>query len=265
MPSSPLIALLTDFGTADGYAGVVKGVLLQRCPHARIVDIAHDIAPQSIDSAAFVLWNTHRWFPDATVFLAVVDPGVGTSRGILAAWLPNGQQFVAPDNGLLRFILADYPDAIAVDASDPPLRLGTPSATFHARDVMAPIAAALASGTPLEALGPLVHTAHRAQHIRAQIAPAARRAAASVLHIDHFGTIITNVACDIRVASLSLNGKRVRRECGTYAACPDGRLCFLKGSSGFWEIAMRNGSAQRILEARTGDKVSVRCRTEEGR
>src|SRR5262249_38210989 len=151
-PPAPVVALLTDFGTADGYVGVMKGVLLGIAPRAQVVDLSHDVPPQQIATGAWILHTAWRYFPPDSIFVCVVDPGVGGARRPVA--LRAGDRlFVGPDNGLFSYILASEPPESAVILDNPRFHLTAPSATFHGRDIFAPAAGHLAAGVPLASLG----------------------------------------------------------------------------------------------------------------
>ena len=191
---APVIGLLSDFGTRDWYVGTVKAVLLSRCPTARLVDITHEIPPQDTLAGAFTLAAAAPWFPAGSVLLAVVDPGVGTDRAILAGraddcWL------VGPDNGLLALTLARAKRVSLVRVTNRRFWPSTVSQTFHARDIMAPAAAALASGCALRTLGPAVRQAE------ALAWPVVERRGGTVrgqvMHIDAFGNLITNIPAQL--------------------------------------------------------------------
>jgi S-adenosylmethionine hydrolase len=249
--SSRLVALLTDFGERDGYVAVMKGVMLTRCSGIRFVDITHSISRHSIQSAAFILWNSYRYFPSNTIFLAVVDPGVGTGRDILAVRLQNGRQFVAPDNGCLAYILGDEKDAtlVTVDSA----RYEQTGTTFHGRDIMAPVAAALASGDAVESLGTPVEPEGRGIDFRYSPAtPSAR-----IAYIDHFGNMITNIPLNIKVISISAGEITITRAAAAYADAEGTEPVLVKGSSGLWEIAVNKGSAQAQTGLEPGDEIMI--------
>ena len=151
-----IITLLTDFGTADGYAGIMHGVILRINPQATVVDLCHDIPPQDVQAAAFVLATAYPYFPAETIHVAVVDPGVGSERRAIAVRTPRGT-FVAPDNGLLSYILAREPVSEAVHLTEARYWLSPLSSTFHGRDLFAPVAAYLSLGVPLPEMGPALH------------------------------------------------------------------------------------------------------------
>jgi len=243
------ITLLTDFGTADGYVGEMKGVLLSMAPDAEIIDITHDIAPQDIDHARLTLARVWRRFPRGTVHVAVVDPDVGSPRIALAV-SSDGRFLVGPDNGVLSPALL-VADARAVALPLPP----NASTTFHGRDVFAPAAAALARGESLEALGveaprPIV---------RRTPEPMRRGDGAlegEVIMVDRFGNAVTNLVAlhggVVDAADLEL---AVRR---TYAEVAPDTPVAVVGSTGFVEVAVRDGNASRRLGLVRGSRVVLR-------
>ncbi|MEM8558268.1 MAG: SAM-dependent chlorinase/fluorinase [Bacteroidota bacterium] len=266
-----LVTLLTDFGTRDGYVAAMKGVMLTQNAALRFVDITHDIAPQDVMEAAFVLRQAWPHFPAGTVHLTVVDPGVGTERHPVAARF--GDQFVVgPDNGLfpLAFAptmfgaegeaLARPDEAVALDASV--WRTPTPSRTFHGRDIFAPAAALLASGaaladlgTPLDALRPLHWLQPQAD---------AHGIQGWVLHLDHFGNALTNIPR--AVVDAHADGRSVKGYVGsailrglqpTYGAVAEGEPLMLYGSDDLLEISVRGGSAASLFSLRKGLPVRL--------
>ncbi len=258
---SGIITLLTDFGTRDPFVGVMKGVILGRCPTARIVDLTHGVAAQQIPEAAFWLAKSYGWFPPGTVHLCVVDPGVGTVRAALVM-RAGGHLFVAPDNGLLARVLAEHP-AAPVHRIDPALlSLPVPSRTFHGRDVFAPVAAEILAGRlAWDAVGPL--------HPDPVDLPTAQpqrqgdEVRGTVLTVDHYGNLITNIdaqmlaelddpVVDVGTAACPLRG--------TYGEVASGELVGMVGSFGTLEIACRDGSAERITGLSRGARVLVRGR-----
>ena len=244
--TSPLITLLTDFGTADSYVAEVKAVLLSRAPGAMLVDITHQVSPGDVRAGQYLLARAWRRFPAGTVHLAVVDPGVGTARRALAA-SEGGHWFVAPDNGLLSFLQSPRFVSLPVPAGAAP--------TFHGRDVFAPAAAALASGARLEDLGsPITDPNHSPlptpHHDGVGVV-------GEVLYLDRFGTLISNIpgaqvepGVRIRVAGTDVGV--VRR---TFGDVERGTLVAFVGSGGTVEVAVRDGSAARLLGVGVGAEV----------
>jgi len=244
--TSPLITLLTDFGTADSYVAEVKAVLLSRAPGAMLVDITHQVSPGDVRAGQYLLARAWRRFPAGTVHLAVVDPGVGTARRALAA-SEGGHWFVAPDNGLLSFLQSPRFVSLPIPAGAAP--------TFHGRDVFAPAAAALASGARLEDLGsPITDPNHSPlptpHHDGVGVV-------GEVLYLDRFGTLISNIpgaqvepGVRIRVAGTDVGV--VRR---TFGDVERGTLVAFVGSGGTVEVAVRDGSAARLLGVGVGAEV----------
>ncbi len=257
----PLITLLTDFGVADGFVGVMKGVILSLCPEARIVDLTHDIPPQQVLVGAFVLRSAVPFFPAGTIHLAVVDPGVGTPRRPILVETDLGW-LVGPDNGLLS--------PAAVVAGRPRPRVLTESRffrhpvsnTFHGRDVFAPVAAHLARGVPAAEFGAAVDS------IAAPPVPEAQSSAGvcrgTVVYVDHFGNLVTNISAEAldafpaRRVSVTIAGRRVAGPVAAYGAVPEGTPLAVVGSWGQLEIAVRNGNAARLFAAGPGCRVTVK-------
>lgn len=257
----PVVALMTDFGLGDGDVGVMKGVIAGIAPEANIIDMTHEIAPQHVASAAWILSIGYKYFPKGTVFVCVIDPGVGSSRGALAVhagdWF-----FVGPDNGLFSYVYAEQPVHGAVRLENPAYQLPQVSSTFHGRDIFAPAGAYLARGVALDELGPEVD-ASTLQWI--DITPPERKKNyidAGILHIDHFGNILTTIPLslvpdlfDLASVSVEFPGKRtaVTQRRRFFAEDADDGVPFIYGdSSGYVGIAVRNGSAARTLGLSAG-------------
>lgn len=259
---STAITLTTDFGLADPFVGVMKGVILGIAPEATLVDVTHDVPPQAVADAAYHLSNAWRHFPRGTVHLAVVDPGVGTSRRALALYAA-GHLFVAPDNGLLTPFL-DEADSRAFEITASHYLAASPAPTFHGRDIFAPAAAHLARGTPIENLGGRIADPLRLETETARIEGSSIQA--RVLHVDRFGNIVLNLdgahlaqafagrpAVQLRAR---IAGEAVETFVTHYAAA-DGRLCFLLNSDGRLEIALPGGSAAAKLSLARGARVVI--------
>jgi S-adenosyl-L-methionine hydrolase (adenosine-forming) len=247
---SRIITLLTDFGTADSYVGEVKGALLSLAPQATLVDVTHDIAPGDITAGSYVLGRVWRTFPAGTVHLAVVDPGVGTRRRVLAADIA-GHRFVAPDNGLLSDVFA-VAHADVVSLPIPPAA----SRTFHGRDVFAPAAARLAQGGALSVLGAavsdLVHLPPR--RLRTEGADLIGQ----VVHVDRFGTLVTNLpASAVAPGTVVRLGTHAVAVHATFADVPPGSPVAFVGSGGTLEVAIRDGRADVALGVSRGVEVRV--------
>lgn len=256
----PIITLLTDFGLRDGYVAAMKGVILSLAPEAVLVDISHDLPPQDVTAAAFVLASCWQFFPEGTIHLAVVDPGVGSNRRAVAV-AAQGHSFVAPDNGLLSLALAEAPSFDAVTLTNPLYwRTPTPSHTFHGRDVFAPVAAHLAKGIPLAALGePLGDLVRLPWPQPLPLAAGGWRG--EVVYIDRFGNAITNLPGALvepyREGWFYAGPFRLRGLAGTYAEVEPGTPLALIGSHGYLEIAIREGNAAQKGNLQVGTPVEV--------
>jgi S-adenosylmethionine hydrolase len=259
-----IVALLTDFGTADYYVAAMKGSVLQVDPKATLVDISHEIASQDIFHAAFVLRQVLPCFPPRTIFVCVVDPGVGTPRRILAARY-NDRVILAPDNGLLTLVHRDADLQEIRTVENRRFFANTLSSTFHGRDIFAPVAGHLSKGVALDHLGPV---ADRIEIL--DLAKPVRQPdgtlAGEVEIIDRFGNLITNISVlDLSAAragnrpiQVSIKDRLVGPLRVTYADVARGELLALIGSSQMLEIAANQASAAEILAARRGDPVCVR-------
>jgi S-adenosyl-L-methionine hydrolase (adenosine-forming) len=261
-----IITLLTDFGLEDGYVGSLKGIILGICPAARIIDITHLVPPQDIRAGGFILLTVYRDFPAGTIHLAVVDPDVGTERCGLVIQTSN-YLFVGPDNGLFSWVLKNELDAEVRQLENPEFWRPTVSSTFHGRDLFAPVAAHLATGVPAAALGP-----RRIAHI-AEWSTISRHGSSlkgEVLHVDHFGNVITNLDrktlndfAPYRRLVIEAGGRTIGGLRTTYGSEPAGVALAVIGSHGFLEIAVNRGSAARLLDLGAGDTVLVGVSSED--
>jgi S-adenosylmethionine hydrolase len=286
-----IITLTTDFGTSDSYVGTMKGVILSIAPNVTLVDITHEIAPQHIRQAAYVLYAAAAYFPPGTIHLAVVDPGVGSQRRALVVRTSKGF-LVGPDNGLFTLFLADEPGAECHALTQPAFRLPHVSATFHGRDVFAPAAAHLAHRLgPSEAQGArtsLPHDPETPRRYTAQndlltleewgpriydpvtftIPKPARQPDGSwlghVLYADHFGNLITSLTDDLLThisgAEISVGQRRIAGIKRTYTEAAPGDLIALVGSSGHVEISVVNGHAAQSLGLGPDSPLILRTR-----
>jgi len=244
----PIITLTTDYGTQDGYVGALKGAILSVAPTVRIVDITHEIEPYSVLHGALVLKQVWPWFPPGTVHLCVVDPGVGTSRGVLVASF--GERFVvAPDNGLLTLVARSESCDAMYFAANPKFFHESVSPTFHGRDVLAPIAAHLANGISIAEFGPRTERMTRLELPEPLVSPTLIRG--HVLHVDRFGTLVTNVDGTVLRSPTSdsepwvvvVDGVEIGAIRTTFGDVEPGNPVALIGSSGFLEIAVNQGRA----------------------
>ena len=271
----PPIVLTTDFGLSDPYAGIMKGVVLSINPDAILIDITHQIQPQNIRQGSFVLAASHRFFPESSIHVAVVDPGVGTDRRAVLLVTPTAR-FLAPDNGLLSGVLGDYLDTPPLNAE----RVNLPSSltayhltnseywlhpvsnTFHGRDIFAPVAARLSLGVPPADLGrPIQDLAWLPTPKPTQDG---NYLLGEVIYADHYGNLITNIPVGELAGATNImvevKGRKIRGLSQTFQSPENNNeegLLALGGSLGFLEIAVQNGSAALVLNAGPGERVRV--------
>jgi len=256
----PVIALLTDFGTRDHYAGAMKGVALAICPDATLVDISHDLPAHDVLVGALELAAAYRYFPTGTIFLVVVDPGVGSARRGIAAEAGDFK-FVAPDNGVLSAVFDEHPPKRVVELTERRYARPTVSRTFEGRDRFAPAAAWLAKGIDVAALGRAAGAIIRLDIPQPRIGP--DRIDGEVLRVDRFGNLITNIdrktfdklaagPLEIRAGS-----HPVTRVVSTYADASPEEVCALFGSTDHLEIAANGTSAAAHLDLGRGARVHV--------
>ncbi|HLU11538.1 MAG TPA: SAM-dependent chlorinase/fluorinase [Oceanobacillus sp.] len=274
-----MIGLLTDFGTVDSYVGVMKGVIYRIAPDVRIVDITHATQPQNVRQAAFTLMNSYRYFPTGTIFVVVVDPGVGSERRPVGA-MAGGYAFVAPDNGVLSYTLAELGEYHAVALTNSEYQLADTSHTFHGRDIFAPAAAHLVAGVPLDAFGETLDDLMMLPSPMLRVE--GKQITGEVVHIDHFGNIVTSIGQMHWVAPERLTlaprfgenvatvpipasetvvyiaGHTILGIQRTYSEVGRGELLAMIGSNGYLEIAVNQGNAGAWLDVSIGDEVTVR-------
>lgn len=258
------IALLSDFGWSDSYVAVLKGTIAQVNPTLTIIDITHQIPPQNIGLGRFALLTAVPYFPLETVHVAIVDPGVGSKRRAIAIGIANqlGQPvgfLVGPDNGIFSGVFAQFPAYATVELTNPQFwRVTQPSATFHGRDIFAPVAAHLASGVPLSDLGTAIATESLVQFALPSCVQTENRIDGCIQAIDHFGNLITNIpGANLVEQWCVMMGDQSAVSAHTYSDCSVGNLISLVGSHGWLEIAVNSGSAQTRLDAKIGDLVEV--------
>jgi S-adenosylmethionine hydrolase len=257
----PIITLTTDFGTSSPYVGAMKGVLLTINPRVRLVDIAHHIPPQDIRRAALVLADATGYFPPNAIHIAVIDPGVGTQRRIIYAQIGQ-QQYIAPDNGVLDRLAARQSPSKIIAVTDPQYWLPHVSATFHGRDIMAPVAARLSLGLRPDMLGPAQQQLVPLQWPEVRIL--ADRIEGEIVAVDTFGNLITNITREMLAGvpvddsvTISCDEHETVGIFTTYADQPEMTLIALVGSSGQLELAIVNDSAAVMLGVGEGTKVTV--------
>ena len=256
-----IIALITDFGTKAGYVGAVKGVILKINPEVNIVDITHEVNPFDVCEGAWVLNSCYQFFPLGTVFLVIVDPGVGGPRKPLLIKSENCY-FVGPDNGVFSFIYEKEKILEIVHITDEKYSIGKPSATFHGRDIFAPVAAYVSLGVKIDEFGKRASECFKFKIPSPQISK--NEIIGEVLHIDGFGNLITNIDQNLvdkmeRMNSLEIifKRKKIEKISKSYFEGRKKEMLALVGSTGFLEISANQGNAQKILGAKRGDKVRV--------
>jgi S-adenosyl-L-methionine hydrolase (adenosine-forming) len=271
------IALLTDFGNDDSYVGVMKGVMRSIAPEAMFIDVSHTITPQGVRQAAFALMNAYRYFPQGTVFLVVVDPGVGSTRKPIAV-RAGDYTFVAPDNGVLSYGLAHFQAFTAYELTNTQYQLPEVSRTFHGRDIFAPAAAYIASGIAPSAFGPVLETTVNLPSPMLDVDKATVKG--EVVHVDRFGNIITSIGHlnwmnaerltlspafgelpDVPIiapeAQTNINDHVLTGIHQAYSDVRRGELVVISGSSGFLEISVNQGYAAQRLDVTVGDRVEL--------
>lgn len=262
-----LITLTTDFGLADEYAGVMKGVILSRFPTARIVDLTHQVPPQDLRRTAYLIEAARPYFPAGTLHVLVVDPGVGTARRLVLV-AAAGQLFLAPDNGILTLpVQAGFESAYEVECRE--LYLETVSTTFHGRDILAPVAAELAKGMDPATVGRSLTSDELVvlPLTSAVIDPTGPTVAGEVVSVDHFGNLLTNISHeDIRKAGgppvpsgmlIRVRKADIVGVAASYGTAAAGELLALFNSRGLLEIAVNQGSAAGRLGVGSGEPVIV--------
>ena len=253
-----IIALTTDFGIDDPYVAAMKGVILSINPRVTIVDICHTIEPQNIAQAAFVLSTIYHYFPEGTIHIVVVDPGVGTERRAVLLITPLAF-FLAPDNGVLSYVIEETPpeDLQAITLSNPHFWLFPVSATFHGRDIFAPVAAHLSLGTSPQDFGDQIDTLFTLPMPRPKIGEDGVLSG-HILHIDRFGNLITDIRMeDLPKGNLFIDvgGHFIESLSPSYAEGEE--LLAIIGSSGRLEISLKNGNAAALLRAKVGSPVRI--------
>lgn len=266
---SGVVTLTTDFGLEDTYVGIMKGVVLSIARQAQIIDYTHGIRPGNIVEGAYLLRTGYRYFPRGSVHVAVVDPGVGSSRRAIAFQTLEAT-FIGPDNGLFALVWEDIvkhagTDAQIVELTETKYWLPKVSATFHGRDIFAPVAAHIVAGVPLAQLGKPIDGLTPAQ-LATPYSQSRGVLNGHIIHIDRFGNCITNITQEhLHVHQI---GERIVVEIidqqlsglfRTYADGPTGIPMCLIGSSGHIELSVRNGNAARVLGVDIGDKFRIRA------
>jgi hypothetical protein len=253
----PIITLVTDFGTNDGYVGAIKGVIKRINPQVEIVDITHDIEPFNILGAAFTLNNFYGYFPQNTIHLVVVDPGVGSKRQPLLIKTENFY-FVGPDNGIFSFVLQNESINEIINLSNDKYHLSKSSSTFHARDIFAPVAAYLSLGVVVKEFGAPAKECIKL--VIPQPQSSKKGIVGEIIHIDNFGNLITNIDANSIKASrimIEIKKKKINRISKSYFDIPEKKIGAVVGSSNLLEISINQGNASQILKANIGTPIRV--------
>lgn len=252
--------MLTDFGLKDWFAGTMKGVIFGINPSAKIVDISHDISPQNIMEASCVLKNSSPYFPDNTIFLVVIDPGVGSNRKAIIV-KTSRFLYTGPDNGVLSGIYNQEEDEV-IEITNKTYCLPDTSNTFHGRDIFAPVAAYLSMGVSPYLMGTKINSIKNIEAMKPYIDDN-KKVCGSIIYTDRFGNLITNLCEDffsdhgIDYKNISIKGNIINGLSNSYSEKSPGELLAIKGSSGYIEIAVNQGNAGELLQAVTGDSVMV--------
>jgi S-adenosyl-L-methionine hydrolase (adenosine-forming) len=263
-----VISLITDFGLEDAFAGIVKGVILSVNPSATIVDISHTLAPRDLIRAAFLIEASYGYFAPGTVHVVVVDPGVGSDRAIVGVEV-KGHRFLAPDNGVLTAVLADWPVDRVVRVENSSFFLNPVSRTFHGRDIFAPVAAHLSIGVDLGALGPAIESETL---VRLRLPQPSFTDAPEIVGVviaaDRFGNLITNIRERDLVSlfektgrlepAIQIGGRTINGLSVCYSSAELGKPLALMGSTGRMEISINGGSALKFFGVGLGEEVLIK-------
>lgn len=257
MKPNGIITLLTDFGEADGFVGTMKGVILSINPKAIIIDISHQIPPQDVDAGAFVLNCSYRYFPGGTTHVVVVDPGVGSERKILAIQSDN-YFFIVPDNQVLKYIFQSSETLTVVDVLNKQFFLKNISHTFQGRDIFAPVAAHLSTGVGIEQLG---HETENYDHGKIDHPIITKSSIiGKIIYNDIFGNLITNIpgeAINKPISLIQIGSTQINHASNSYSEVDANQPLAIIGSSGYLEIATKNGNARQQLSLDRGAIIRI--------
>ena len=264
MSARPIITLLTDFGWGDGYIGAMKGVILQINPACRIIDLAHEIPPHDVMGAALVLDQTYSYFPQGTIHVVVVDPGVGGARRPLVLEM-EGYRFVGPDNGCFTFVLKRQKELGAYELTEKQFHLPRVSYTFHGRDIFAPVAAHISASVPPSAMGPPLAIADLTSLTIPDPVSEGETLRGEVIGVDSFGNLVTNISQEILgsfapsgVVAIEIGGEQIKGLKSSYEEGKRGEIIALWGSVGLLEISLKEQNLHR--ERGWGREEHVRIR-----
>ncbi len=256
-----IITLITDFDLYDGYAGVMKGVIADINSSARVIDISHKIGPHDVFQAACVINNSYTYFPKGTIHVVVVDPGVGSIRKIICLKTKD-YIFLAPDNGVLSFIVEKEKTPSVREVTNRELFLNEISNTFHGRDIFAPVAAHISKGQEFEGLGGSIGKTNKIDLPKPIRSPDGELTA-EIVYVDSFGNLITNVNREVfdsmkigaERLSITMGRRRINGICNSYTDVDDNEALAIFGSSGYLEISINRGRAGDVLKLKKGDKL----------
>lgn len=262
-----IITLLTDFGIVDEYVGVMKGVILSINSSATIIDITHHINPQDLIQAAYLIESAYKYFPEGTVHVVVVDPGVGSDRAIFAM-RSGGHLFLAPDNGVLTLLIEKGEIEAVVRIENPNYFLNNVSRTFHGRDVFAPVSAHLSLGAEMKHFGTLLDSKNLVRlSIQKPFISKQGELFGTVVSVDHFGNLITNIdsnslgslltATSEKNVVIRIGKDKIRGISSSYNSVSAGDSLAIVGSRGYLEIAVNGGSAKGRYKAQKGDSIRI--------
>jgi hypothetical protein len=261
MKEKRVITLVTDFGNESGYAGVMKGVILTINQNCQVIDITHQISPQDIEEAAFLLYNTYSYFPEHSIHVVVVDPGVGSDRRPIVVETDK-YWFVGPDNGIFSLLFSVKGLKKVWEITNKRYFLPEVSSTFHGRDIFAPIAAHLSLGVPAKELGREVKKFIRLKDIEPKVLKGMIKA--KVIHVDRFGNLVSNIFQDLfnkvvadKSFSITVAGRKIQKLSLSYAEAKDDEILALFGSSHWLEISLKDGNCQKALQVKKGAAVEI--------
>lgn len=258
-----VITLITDFGDGSGYPGVMKGVIVTVNPDCQIIDISHQISPQDIEAAAFLLNNTYTYFPEHSVHVVVVDPGVGSERKPIILETDK-YLFVGPNNGVFSFIFLTKGLKKVWEITNESCFLPAVSSTFHGRDIFAPVAARLSLGMPVAKIGKELQNFKTLENLEPEVSSG--KIKGRILYVDHFGNLISNISKDLfckwvagRSFEIAVGQEVIRHISLAYADAKEKELLALFGSSQWLEVSVKNGNCRKELGLAKGAEISVHC------
>ena len=258
MPKSNIITLITDFGLDDGFAGVMKGVILGINPGVNLIDISHNISKHNISAAAFLLNNSYKFFPKNSIHLVIVDPGVGSFRKAIIVQT-NKYYFIAPDNQVLKYILNLEKEYKVFEIQNDQFFLQKPSNTFHGRDIFAPVAAHLSTGIESNEIGSEIFNFKKGEILKPVIEKST--ITGQIMYIDIFGNLITNIDNSLiknQKIDIILGKYRITSLSNSYSNGIESFPIALIGSAGYLEISINQKSAHQILKLDEGDEITIK-------